>query len=130
MSFPSRRSTVRLAIGIALALAVALAGCSPAPTSPPARTPLIVGLGYIPSVQFAPFYLADQAGYYRDAGLEVTFQNKIDPGLITLVGAGAVDIGSADGTSVIPAVSQAGIQFIALSTLAATLPKRMYRADR
>ena len=26
---------------------------------------LTVGLGYIPSVQFAPFYLAEQAGYYR-----------------------------------------------------------------
>ena len=32
--------------------------------------PLTVGLGYIPSVQFAPFYLAQQAGYYRDAGLD------------------------------------------------------------
>ena len=67
---------------------------------------LTVGLGYIPSVQFAQFYLADQAGYYRDAGLEVTFENKIDPELVTLVGQGAVDIGIADGTSVIPAVSQ------------------------
>ena len=36
---------------------------------------LTVGLGYIPNVQFAQFYLADQAGYYRDAGLDVTFQN-------------------------------------------------------
>jgi NitT/TauT family transport system substrate-binding protein len=65
-----------------------------------------VGLGYIPNVQFAPFYLADQAGYYREAGLAVTFQNKIDPELVTLVGQGAVDVGIADGTSVIPAVSQ------------------------
>jgi NitT/TauT family transport system substrate-binding protein len=69
-------------------------------------TPLTVGLGYIPSVQFAPFYLADQAGWYRDAGLDVTFQNTIDPDLITLVGQGAVDVGIADGTSMIPAVSQ------------------------
>jgi NitT/TauT family transport system substrate-binding protein len=74
------------------------------PTAPP--TQLNVGLGYIPSVQFAPFYLAQQAGYYRDAGLEVTFENKIDPDLVTLVGQGAIDIGVADGTSVIPAVSQ------------------------
>ncbi len=67
---------------------------------------LSVGLGYIPSVQFAQFYLADQAGYYRDEGLEVTFENKLDPDLMTLVGQGAIDVGIADGTSVIPAVSQ------------------------
>ena len=67
---------------------------------------LTVGLGFIPSVQFAQFYLADQAGYYADAGLDVTFQNKVDPELITLLARGNVDIGMADGTSVIPAVSQ------------------------
>jgi NitT/TauT family transport system substrate-binding protein len=68
--------------------------------------PLTVGLGYIPSVQFAQFYLAQEAGYYDDAGLAVTFENKIDPELITLLARGAVDIGMSDGTSVIPAVSQ------------------------
>ncbi len=45
-------------------------------------TQLTVGLGYIPSVQFAQFYYAQQQGYYRDAGLDVTFQNKIDPDLV------------------------------------------------
>ncbi|CAN5680250.1 ABC transporter substrate-binding protein [soil metagenome] len=82
---------------------------STGPTSPPdsaGPTALTVGLGYIPSVQFAQFYLADAEGYYRDAGLEVTFQNRIDPELITLLGQGAIDIGMGDGTSVIPAVSQ------------------------
>jgi len=76
---------------------------SPTPSAP---VKLVVGLGYIPNIQFAQFYLADQAGYYRDAGLQVEFQNKIDPELVTLVGQGAVDIGISDGTSVIPAVSQ------------------------
>ena len=84
-------------------------------------TPLTVGLGYIPNVQFAQFYLADQAGYYADAGLDVTLQNKIDPDLITLLGQGAVDIGSGDGTSVIPAVSQ-GIPVVYTSTIYGTFP--------
>ena len=76
--------------------------------SAPPSTPvsLTVGLGYIPSVQFAPFYRADQAGYYRDEGLDVTFQNEIDANLVPKVGQGQVDIGISDGTSVIPAVSQ------------------------
>lgn len=97
----------RLLLVLAMLL---VGGCAPSATSAPtstASTPLSVGLGYIPSVQFAQFYRAQQQGYYRDAGLDVTFQNEIDPNLVTLVGQGQVDIGIADGTSVIPAVGQA-----------------------
>ncbi len=94
-------------------------GTGPSPAGGP--TALTVGLGYIPSVQFAQFYLADSAGYYRDAGLDVTLQNKIDPDLITLLGQGAVDIGSGDGTSVIPAVSQ-GIPVVYTSTIYGSFP--------
>ena len=64
-----------------------------------------VGLGYLPSVQFAPFYLADQAGYYRDAGLDVTFRHGTDYDVVALTAQGDLDVGLADGTSVIPAVS-------------------------
>jgi NitT/TauT family transport system substrate-binding protein len=96
-------------------------GSAPPPSASPAPTKLVVGLGYIPSVQFAPFYLADQAGYYADAGLSVEFQNKIDPDLITLVGQGALDIGIGDGTSVIPAVSQ-GIPIRYIATLYGQFP--------
>jgi putative riboflavin transport system substrate-binding protein len=116
---------------IALTLAGLLAGaCSPSvPTSTAtgaaAPTRLVVGLGYLPSVQFAQFYLADQAGYYRQAGLEVEFQNKIDPDLIRLVGRGAVDIGMGDGTSVIPAVSQ-GIPVRYVTTVYARFPNVVF----
>ncbi len=104
---PTPRLTMALVIASSLALMTsgsALAQSDEAPAAEPID--LTVGLGYIPSVQFAQFYLADQAGYYADAGLEVTFQNKVDPELVTLLARGAVDIGMADGTSVIPAVSQ------------------------
>lgn len=126
-------------VAIVLAAAVALAACSSSggSTTPPsssatgtpiassgspaALVPLTVGLGYIPSVQFAQFYLAQQAGYYRAAGLNVTFQNKIDPDLITLVGQGSIDVGVADGTSVIPAGSQ-GIPIRYVATIYAQDP--------
>jgi NitT/TauT family transport system substrate-binding protein len=88
-------------------------------------TPLKVGLGYLPSVQFAPFYLAQQAGYYTAAGLAVSFENKIDPDLVPLVGAGALDIGIGDGTSVAPAVSQ-GIPIRYVATLYGTLPNVVF----
>jgi NitT/TauT family transport system substrate-binding protein len=81
-------------------------GGSPGPTAPAQLRPLSVGLGYISSVQFAPFYLASMSGMYADAGLDVTLQNQIDPDLIALIGQGAVDIGLGDGTSLITARSQ------------------------
>jgi NitT/TauT family transport system substrate-binding protein len=87
-----------------------------ADSAEPSATPtkLVVGLGYLPSVQFAQFYLAQQAGYYDEAGLDVEFQNKIDLDLIPLVGKGAIDVGIGDGTSVIPAVSNGiPIQYVA-----------------
>jgi NitT/TauT family transport system substrate-binding protein len=95
----------RLLVGV---LSVALLGActSPVDTRPPETTQLTVGLGFIPSVQFAQFYRAEQQGYYLEAGLDVTFQHGVDPELITLIGQGAVDIGMADGTSVINAASQ------------------------
>jgi len=100
---------------------------SPSAAASPVGEPdkLTVGLGYIPSVQFAPFYLAQQAGWYAEAGLEVEFQNKIDPDLITLVGQGAIDVGIGDGTSVIPAGSQ-GIPVRYLATIYGQFPSIVF----
>lgn len=119
---PFRRSR---SVALVVAAALAAAGCGQVGGSASPGTPLTVGLGYIPSVQFAPFYLADRAGYYREEGLSVTFQNKIDPELVTLVANGTVDVGIADGTSVIPAVSQ-GIPVRYLATVYATNPSIVF----
>lgn len=108
--------------GVLAGMMLLLPACSvggSATTAPATR--LTVGLGYIPSVQFAQFYRAQQQGYYRAAGLDVTFQNDSDPNLVTLVGQGAVDIGIADGTSVIPAVGQ-GVPIKYAATIYAQFP--------
>ena len=132
------RTLARIAAGLAVALLVAACGspvastCSATPacgTTPTgttgALTKLNVGLGYIPNVQFAPFYLAQQNGSYRAAGLDVTFENKVDPDLITLTGSGAMDLSVADGTDVIPAVSQ-GIPIQYIATLYGTYPSIVF----
>ncbi len=128
-----RRSLIALTLGVALAATgcatdpatSAPPGTSPSPGSSQAPVALTVGLGFIPSVQFAPFYLAQQEGYYTEAGLTVEFQNKIDPDLITLVGQGSIDIGLADGTSVIPAVSQ-GIPIRYVATIYGRFPSVVF----
>ena len=130
---PSRRSLTAPLAAVAI-LAIALVGaCSPSTTPTPSGSPsgslaatrLTVGLGYIPSVQFAAFYRADQAGYYAAEGLQVTFQNEIDANLVPKVGQGTVDIGLADGTSVIPAVSQ-GIPIRYLATIYGQFPSIVF----
>ena len=103
----------------------AAAAASASPGSSGLKTHLVVGLGYIPSVQFAQFYLAQQAGYYQEAGLDVEFQNKIDPDLIPLVGQGALDLGIGDGTSVMPAVSQ-GIPIRYIATIYGQFPNILF----
>lgn len=120
---PSRPTGGRCRLLVAAVLLGLLSGCAGGglATPTPALTRLVVGLGYIPSVQFAQFYLAQQAGYYREAGLEIEFQNKIDPELVTLVGQGSLDLGMADGTSVIPAASQ-GIPVRYVATIYARFP--------
>ena len=55
----------------------------------------------------------------------MTFENKIDPDLVTLVGQGALDIGVADGTSVVPAVSQ-GIPIKYITTIYGTYPSIVF----
>ena len=112
-------------LALTLAASAAIAQSPASSVAPVAPTRLTVGLGYIPSVQFAQFYYAQQAGYYADAGLDITFQNQIDPELITLIGQGAVDIGLGDGTSVIPARSQ-GIPVRYAATIYAKFPSVVF----
>jgi len=67
-----------------LALLLAACGGSTSPSSPgqPSLNKVSIGLGYIPDIQFAPFYVAQSKGYYKAAGLDVTFHHGIETDLI------------------------------------------------
>ncbi|HET6746025.1 MAG TPA: ABC transporter substrate-binding protein [Candidatus Limnocylindria bacterium] len=71
-------------------------------------------LGFQPDVQFAPFYLAQQGGYFADAGLEVTIEHSDD--VIPLVADGQAEFGVADATDVMIARTS-GIPIKYVSTL-------------
>jgi NitT/TauT family transport system substrate-binding protein len=103
-----------------------LAGClSPGPTgtasvSEPLRAVTLL-LGFRPDVQFAPFYVAQQEGFYADAGLEVTIEHRQAPDVQRLVADGQAEFGVADATDVMIARS-AEIPIRYVSTLYQSFP--------
>ena len=96
-----------------LALLLALAGCA-APAAPlvvtpapaPARTPVLLGLGYIPSVQFAPYYVAQEKGFFAQQGLDVTFRHGSETDFLALVAVNQMPFVVASGEQVILGRSQ------------------------
>ncbi len=106
------------------ALALVLAACteaSPIPSSAASGQlrSVSVLLGFRPDVQFAPFYLAQQDGYFADAGLQVTIEHSDD--VLRLVADGQAEFGVADATDVMIART-AGIPIKYVSTLYGHFP--------
>ncbi|HEX3721866.1 MAG TPA: ABC transporter substrate-binding protein [Nitrolancea sp.] len=58
---------------LATVVTLALIGCGGSASANPKA--VTIGLTYVPNIQFAPFYVADSLGYYKDAGLKVTFHH-------------------------------------------------------
>jgi NitT/TauT family transport system substrate-binding protein len=65
--------------------------------------PVTLATGFVPNVQFAPYYLAQDRGYYADEGLAVTIQNGANANVLTQVGAGAIDFAITGGDALVPA---------------------------
>ncbi|WP_425146106.1 ABC transporter substrate-binding protein [Deinococcus sp.] len=50
-----------------------------------------IGLGYVPNVQFTPFYVADKLGYFKAEGLNVKYQHGYISELMPLLLQGKLD---------------------------------------
>jgi NitT/TauT family transport system substrate-binding protein len=77
-----------------------------APTTGQPLSEIIVAMPYIPNVQFAHFYMADQKGYYAAEGLKITFDYNFETDVVQRVAQGTVQFGMASGDSVLLARAQ------------------------
>ena len=109
-----------------LALVLGLAACGPFDSDPtasagePQRVVRLL-LGFRPDVQFAPFYVAQQEGFYADAGLVVEIEHRQAPDVQRLVGSGEAEFGVADATDVMIGRTS-GIPITYVSTLYQSFP--------
>ena len=114
------------AVGTLAAVTLLLAACAgpaEAPTASPAATgapdsgAVTVGLTYVPDIQFAPFYVAAENGYYEDAGVDVALRHHgQSEGLFSAVGAGEEDVVVAGGDEMLQARS-GDVPLVSVATL-------------
>jgi NitT/TauT family transport system substrate-binding protein len=99
----SRARPAGFAVIAALALsAVAAVSLAPCAAHGAARqTAVKIAMGYIPNVQFAPYYVAFEKGYFEEEGLDVSFDYGMSTDIMSLVAQGLVHFGISDGDQVI-----------------------------
>ena len=120
MMYRRHRFTFAWPFFVILSLLLAACGSSQttgtSTTTTTGQSNISIGLGYIPDIQFAPFYVAQSKGYYRDAGLNVTFHHGIVNDLIGAMVLGKDNYVFASGDEVLVARSK-NLKVIDVSTI-------------
>jgi NitT/TauT family transport system substrate-binding protein len=93
-----RKIMKRIFIIISVCTAL-LAACAPA-AEKSALQAVRLPMGYIPNVQFAPFYVAAEKGYFNEEGIAIDFDYKFETDGVTLVGAGELPFAMVSGEQV------------------------------
>src|SRR5919197_254132 len=91
---------------LGMALALSACGSLPSTNGTGQVTKIRLPMGYIPNIQFAPFYVAIQKGYFRQAGIEIDFDYKFETDGVALVGSGELPFALVSGEQVLLARAQ------------------------
>ena len=89
-----------------LGLGVGLMACSRSGVQNEAVNKIRLPMGYIPNIQYAPFYVAIEKGYFKDARIEIEFDYSFETDGVSLVGAGELPFSVVSGEQVLLARSQ------------------------
>jgi NitT/TauT family transport system substrate-binding protein len=99
--------SIGLWLGVLLAAVLSLAACDVAASpqaAPPAKlTSVTIVMGYIPNIQFAPFYVAQKLGYYKAAGLNVKLNFNTEVNALQQLSQGNVQFADSGGDEVLTA---------------------------
>jgi NitT/TauT family transport system substrate-binding protein len=85
---------------ILLGLVLLLSGCAGSPNEAEDLTSIRLPMGYIANIQYAPFYVAVEKGYFREAGIDLEFDYKFETDGVALVGSGELPFAIVSGEQV------------------------------
>jgi NitT/TauT family transport system substrate-binding protein len=88
----------RTRVLITVIVAATVLGC--ASGGPAQLTHIRLPMGYIANVQYAPFYIAVDKGYFAQEGIELEFDYRFETDGMKLVGAGELPLAVASGEQV------------------------------
>ncbi len=97
---------------------VFLTACAQSPTAKSLPTESVtkvrLPMGYVANVQYAPYYIAVERGYFAAEGIDIEFDYKFETDGVKLVGAGEIPFAVVSGEQVVLARAQGlPVQYIA-----------------
>ncbi|HHE72302.1 MAG TPA: myristoyl transferase [Chloroflexi bacterium] len=111
---PGRSTYIaQLLLSIALLLFLGLASACQRPGGQDLQS-ISLPMGYVANVQFSPFYVAKELGYFAQEGFDVTFDYRWETDGIQLTASGEVPFTVASGDQIIQARSH-GLPVIAIA---------------
>ena len=94
------KKTLLQILPLMLVLSLILSACASQPAAS-ALTDVSLPVGYIPNIQFAPFYVSMEKGYYRDAGINLSMDYSYETDAVALVGANKLPFAIVSGEQVL-----------------------------